>query len=109
MEPKKSEIATDTVRLHGHLMVLEAEQVSSATLATGGAKLVGQCFKMPPEQKRELVENPLSRVTVDRSEIDFELKCLPGAGKKQPHSQLLNYAKNHDMAWMDVNEGLCPK
>ena len=109
LETRKVEIGAETVRLGDQLVVLDAEQVSSATLAKDGAKLVGQWFKMSHEKKRELVENLLSRVTVDRSEIDFELKYLPGAGKKQPHSHLFNYAKGHNAEWLDPNEELIPK
>ena len=109
LEKRKIEIGAETIRLGEQLVVLEAEQVSSATLAKDGAKLVGQWFKMPHEKKRELVENLLSRVTVDHSEIDFELKYLPGDGKKQPHSHLFNYAKNHDSAWVNPHGEMMPK
>ena len=35
-------------------------------------------------------------MTVDHSEIDHELKYLPGDGKKQSHSQLYDYAKGYE-------------
>jgi hypothetical protein len=46
---------------------------------------------------------------VDRTEIDFELKYLPGAGKKQPDPNLFNYAKGHDATWEDPNVELVPE
>jgi site-specific DNA recombinase len=47
-----------------------------------GAKLVGQWFELSHSKRRELVENLLSRVVIDRSEVDFELRYLPGQSNK---------------------------
>ncbi|GAA5119683.1 recombinase family protein [Luteolibacter yonseiensis] len=109
LEARKIEIARETEHLKEMLMVLDAEQVSSQSLAKDGAKLVSQWFKMSHLKQRELVENLVSRVTINRSEIDFDLRYLPGMGKKHPHSHLFNYAKNHDPAWPDPNEELMPE
>lgn len=107
LEEMRARIGEEIPNLCRQVESLESEQVTSSELTKDGAKLVGQWFKMPDGKRRDLVENLLSRVVVDRSEVEFELKYLPGqAGKNQPHSHLFNYAKNHDAAWEDPNAGL---
>ena len=53
METRTVEIGAEMGRPRDQLVVIEAEQVSSATLAKDGAKRVGQGFKMSHENKRE--------------------------------------------------------
>ncbi|MCB1130133.1 MAG: recombinase family protein [Verrucomicrobiae bacterium] len=110
IEERNEAIQTELSQLEFEIATLEAEQVSPQEVVRDGAKLVNQWFKLSFEKKRELVENLLSRVVVDRSDVEFDLKYLPTkSGKKCPPSNLFNYAKGFDPAWEDPNAALMPE
>ena len=56
--------------------------------------MVAQWFKMSDPKKHDLGENFLSRVAVDQSEVEFELKQLPKQmSKSQLRPQHCKYSK----------------
>lgn len=82
VEERNEQIAQTLAALSAQVAALESEQVTSEEVTKDGAKLVGQWFELSHSKRRELVENLLSRVVIDRSEVDFELRYLPGQRNK---------------------------
>ncbi len=104
LEARRTEIDAEVPRLEAEAELLEADRTSSKEIAKDGAKLVGEWFSLDHSRRRELVENLLSRVTVDRTDVEFELKYIPDAtGNNSSPSHVFNYAKNHEPAWQDPN------
>lgn len=112
LEARMVQIREELPRLEEEIADLESDRVSPEVLANDGRKLVEQWFGLPDAGRRKLVENLLTKVVVDRSEVEFELRYMPGTlggGNKYPPSHLFNYAKGYDADWVDPNEGLMPK
>jgi site-specific DNA recombinase len=86
LEERGAQIDATLAELAEEIGALESGQATSEEIGRDGAKLVGQWFELSHARRRELAENLLSKITVDRSEVDFEMKYLPGqAGNLSPH------------------------
>jgi site-specific DNA recombinase len=86
LEERAAQIDATLAELAEMVQALESGQATSEEISRDGAKLVGQWFDLSHARRRELVENLLSKVTVNASEVDFELKYLPGQpGNLYPH------------------------
>jgi len=110
LEDRKQSIDGELPRLLQEILGMESHKITSNVLASDGAKLVEQWFVLSEPKRRELVENLVTKVVVDRCDVEFDLKYMPGQfSKNQPQSHLFNYAKGYDASWQDPNEELMPK
>lgn len=85
LEDKLGQIEEEVLRLDEEADALEAELPNTTDLAREGTKLVSQWGKLPEARRREVVEQVLLRVTVDRSEVEFELRHMPEVDGKMSH------------------------
>jgi site-specific DNA recombinase len=77
LETRRTEIDGELPRIEGEIDFLKVEHFSGAEIAAGVQDFYDRWPGMSPEEKRNLVETYVRRVTVGKDEISFQLYHFP--------------------------------